>query len=502
MILNHFAGDESPSLAPINKIDTYTLAETGIINIDLTRFINAINQNNDAENLSSFNLESSNAPHFISTTAITPNASTNLGFDSTEVLDSSFSPTLEDKSSLGLRRLTPEFLLTKNTSNNSDPNLNSPEISNPKIIYNGLYKITFDDNPNKPLIEARSQFTDQSKFFGSAEYFKQLGLDPKQVLGDLDRQSRTENNIPTKQLGDSFTEQKLILDQINSLTKDSLLLSKSNANQEAEVKAMIASAVSEFNRLGLDATKVATKGLSKDQANSLTSDIITFETTTLNGINVLAPKIYLSLDTRNRLLANNKLASDSTIYAKDDLTINATNIVSAGSITSGNNLSLNSSNNITLTNSSLSSGNKLSLNAKGDISISNNLAKLQTITLPTFTKISPSLPILTNALTLSPSNSGVSSASISSLASISSISSIPTSSILSTSSLTTANNLKDDAATARSNAIFSAGTDIEITSGGSINIANNYSQAGGSIFMTAAGDINNSNYTIQLMKTS
>ena len=51
--------------------------------------------------------------------------------------------------------------------------------------------------------------------------------------------------------------------------KDSLLLSKSNANQEEEIKAMIASAVSEFSRLGLDATKVATNGLSKDQANSL-----------------------------------------------------------------------------------------------------------------------------------------------------------------------------------------------------------------------------------------
>ena len=52
-------------------------------------------------------------------------------------------------------------------------------------------------------------------------------------------------------------------------------------------------------------------------------------------------------------------------------------------------------------------------------------------------------------------------------------------------------------APARSAAIFSAGTDIEITSGGSINIANNYSQAGGSIFMNAAKDINYSNYTVQ-----
>ena len=48
--------------------------------------------------------------------------------------------------------------------------------------------------------------------------------------------------------------------------------------------------------------------------------------------------------------------------------------------------------------------------------------------------------------------------------------------------------------------IFSAGTDIEITSGGSINVANNYSQAVGSIFMNAAKDINNSNYTVKADK--
>jgi filamentous hemagglutinin len=496
----------------INKIDTYTLAETGIINIDLSRFINAINQSSSAENLSSFNLESSNAPHFISTTAIKSNASTNLGFNSTEVLDSSFSTTLEDNSRLGLHRFVPESALTKNTSNNSGLNLNSSEISDPKIIYSGLYKITFDDNPNKPLIEARSEFTDQTKFFGSAEYFTQLGLDPKQVLGELDRQSRRENNITTKQLGDSFTEQKLIFDQINSLTKDSLLLSKSNSNQEAEIKDMIASAVSEFNRLGIDAKKVATKGLSKDQANSLTKDIVTFETTILNGINVLAPKIYLSLDTRSRLLKNNKLVSDSTIFAKDDLTIDAENIVSSGSITSGNNLNLNSNNSITLTNASLSSGNKLSLNAKGDIGISNNLAKLQTITLPTFAKISPAIAFSpsvasSSSVTLSTAKQStnqqtgsplLSSESLAmTISSAASIPTSPTSSILSISPFATATDLKNDAATARSAAIFSAGTDIEITSGGSINIANNYSQAGGSIFMNAAKDINNSNYTVQ-----
>ena len=64
-------------------------------------------------------------------------------------------------------------------------------------------------------------------------------------------------------------------------------------------------------------------------------------------------------------------------------------------------------------------------------------------------------------------------------------------------SLFSTSSIKDDAESARSAITFNALSDIELNSTGSINIDNNYLNTGGSIFMTAADDINNSNYTIK-----
>jgi hypothetical protein len=270
------------------------------------------------------------------------------------------------------------------------------------------------------------------------------------------------------------------------------------------IQSLIANTISEFERLGITATEVAQNGLEQTlksksiSTNDLTKDLVTFElikipvsnsrntgSTLLGGneslrqhddggfISVLAPKIYLGIDTRNRLITNNQIASDATIFAKDNITITSGNITSSGSITSGNNLSLTSLDNITLTNATLQSTNKTSLNALGNINISGNLAKLNTISVP----------------------SAVQKSSLSSTKSFSTSST--TSPILFSTSSTTATDLKDDASTSRSAAIFNAGTDIEINSSSNINISNNYFQSGGSIFMTATNNINNSNYQIK-----
>ncbi|MFT6386473.1 MAG: hypothetical protein ACJAUU_001168, partial [Rickettsiales bacterium] len=63
-------------------------------------------------------------------------------------------------------------------------------------------------------------------------------------------------------------------------------------------------------------------------------------------------------------------------------------------------------------------------------------------------------------------------------------------------SLLSASSLKDDAILRRSASSFNAGTDIQIVSGGDVNIANNQFNAGGSIFLNAANDVNNSNFVI------
>jgi hypothetical protein len=114
--------------------------------------------------------------------------------------------------------------------------------------------------------------------------------------------------------------------------------------------------------------------------------------------------------------------------------------------------------NISLSNTLLNSNNATLLNAQGDVTIAND----------------DSFRDAVNKLAASSA----------------------TSSSLSSPSLFSTSSIKDEAATARSAATFSAGTDIEINSSGSINVANNYFNTGGSIFMSATNDITNSNYQI------
>ena len=244
-------------------------------------------------------------------------------------------------------------------------------------IFSGNFKINLDSADTTPLVESRSQFTDISKFFGSTYYFDQLGLNSAIVLAEIDRQNR--NASATRMLGDSFVETTLILDQIRKLTNDSLYLSQTTTDANAQIKELLDNSVNQFAALGLNAEDVAIKGLTTAQVNSLTKDIVTFELTKVNGLSVLAPKIYLSLDTRSRLLNSNSqtggtsLANSSTIFGKDSLTIDSpyATLLNGGSIRSGVNLTLNLASLTNKTNSLAQSqiiaGNNLSITTSGNI---------------------------------------------------------------------------------------------------------------------------------------
>jgi len=210
-------------------------------------------------------------------------------------------------------------------------------------ILDGSFKIILDGSQTVPLIEARSQFTDISKFFGSRDYFNALGLNGTQVLANIDLQTRRTS--ATRMLGDSFVETKLILDKLKTLTNNSFLLSLNTNDANAQIKELIDNAIAEFNRLGLSAEDVAINGLSAAQRGALIKDIVTFESTVVNGINVLAPKIYLSTATLTRLLNSSgpkSLATNSTIFAGGNLTINSpnTNLTNNGSIISSGNMNI------------------------------------------------------------------------------------------------------------------------------------------------------------------
>ena len=469
----------------INKIDIYNLGQTGIINVDLSSITSAISNNGSSTSGSNYRISSK------------PNATSS----DTEVSESDSNTS------------TTEITITDSTA--------TPTTSD--TIFLGNFKINLNPAATTPLIESRSQFADISKFFGSQYYFNQLGLNGEKVLGDIERQIRNpnpnqgNNDKVIRMLGDAFVENKLITDQLKNLTNDSLFLSKSTTDATSQVKELLDNSVIELTRLGLDAEEIATKGLTNAQANLLIKDIVTFELTSVNGIEVLAPKIYLSLDTRKRLLGNDSaLASNSTIFAGTNLTINAptAHLLNSGSIIAGNNSTLNIG---SLTSQSLNSNLRnasmldfAKIKAGNDLTITTN-----NIAIPT----SISTSVIANSLSPTLTSSGIilnntylSSGGTTSLNSVGDINisndknltltalsaSIPNLSSLSSSSAARfLSSIKDDAAAQRSALTFNSGSDIEITSLGSINIANNHTNTGGSIFMTAVNNINNSNFSVK-----
>lgn len=439
----------------INHVDIYKLGQSGALSIDLSGISSAISGSGYVNNGSDFSLTSS--PTSVAASVVnTSSVSASSATISSSSLTASGSST----------------------------------------VFSGNFKINLDSSATTPLVESRSQFTDISKFFGSSYYFNQLGLNGSAVLADIDRQTR--NSTATRVLGDSFVETKLILDQLKSLTNDSLFLSKdtsgtiSTADSNQQIKELLDNSIAEFARLGLNAKDVAIRGLTTSQANSLIKDVVTFETTKVNGISVLAPKIYLSQDTRSRLLGTDaSLATNATLFAKTDLTIDSplSNMTNNASIVSGGNLTLNVG---SLTNASISFGglsggiaSVAKIKSGGDLTIVSNT------TAPSISGM-----ILQNSLLDSGGEISLTASNSISIANdqnftISSFGYTPSSSTVSISAI------QDDASTSRSALAFNSASDIQLTSLSSINIANNYFNTGGSIYMTATDDINNSNYTIK-----
>ena len=190
-------------------------------------------------------------------------------------------------------------------------------------------------NPNGPLFETRSEFLDQSRFFGSNYFYQRIGLD----LGDVQTQFELQNS---RLVGDQFFQTKIIEEQLRTITKNSFLLSSGENNVNNEIKSLLDNAADEYVRLGL----ATNNALTQTQINNLQKDIVWFETQTIDGAVYIVPKIYLTQATRDSL-KNGNMTTSATMYAAGDININSASgkITNAGSI-SGNNVALTSSGDI------------------------------------------------------------------------------------------------------------------------------------------------------------
>ena len=259
--------------------------------------------------------------------------------------------------------------------------INGPETS-------GMFQK--NTNPNTPLFETRSQFVDQSKFFGSDYFYQKIGLNLTDVQTEFEQQNK-------RLVGDQFFQAKIIEEQLKTIRKNALLLSDSGTNANTETQSLLDNAADEYTRLGLTANET----LTQTQIDSLEKDIVWFETETINGELYVVPKIYLTKATRDSLNNNDSLTTKSTIMAMGDLQLNSDSLSNSGSIV-GNNVAISTTNDITNNNfSDIIATNGLNLTSNSGSII--NFSKLKAggaVSLTAANNITNTSTVKTNAANL------------------------------------------------------------------------------------------------------
>jgi len=178
---------------------------------------------------------------------------------------------------------------------------------------NSIYIIS----PNAPdyLVQTDPRFTDYKNFLSSDYMLSSLGIDPVDMH---------------KRLGDGYYEQRLVQDQIASLTGKRFL--DDYSNNEDQYKALMNAGVEIASQFNL----TVGVALSAEQISRLTTDIVWMEEQTINGQKVLTPKVYLAAN-KTTVNTNGALVSASSI-----VTTGSNDLFNNGTIIADNAISLNS----------------------------------------------------------------------------------------------------------------------------------------------------------------
>lgn len=249
----------------------------------------------------------------------------------------------------------------------------APVLANLSLPPGGLFH-TNTDSQARYLVETNPVFANHTEWLSSDYYFQSLKLDPAMIQ---------------KRLGDGFYEQKLVREEILSLTGKAML--GGYANEEAQFREMMTAGATLVQALDIRPGI----SLNAEQVAKLTSDVIIMETRVVDGNSVLVPVVYLArvnqddlLPTGSMIAATNINLADTTTFTNSG-TIKANNALSlsgqaidnlGGNLQSGGLMALNSAGDIDLTSASVKAGS-LQLQTGHDLKL-NTDAKTMTVTGP------------------------------------------------------------------------------------------------------------------------
>lgn len=226
-----------------------------------------------------------------------------------------------------------------------------------RVPNNGLFT-TRPGSGSPYLVETDPRFASQAGFLGSDYLMNRLGFNGERTM---------------KRLGDGFYEQRMVLEQITSLTGRRYLTD--NTDAMAQYRALMDAGADVASSFQLS-VGVA---LTAEQMSRLTQDIVWMVSQEVNGEKVLVPVVYLSaahaqdvaqsgaiLSGKTMLLdASGNLTNTGTIKAGQDATLKAGTLLNGGNIGAGGNLSVTAAQDI-LNGGTIKGGN-VSLTAGNDI---------------------------------------------------------------------------------------------------------------------------------------
>ena len=158
---------------------------------------------------------------------------------------------------------------------------------------------------SKYVMETRLKYIDQNSFYGSDYFLKRIGYEEKW------------NRV--KRLGDAYYENELIERSITEKLGTRFLNGK-----EISAKDLMDNAAEEAKKNGL----TIGKALTKEQIAKLDRDIVWYEYQNVGGIQVLAPKVYLSQNTLKNLNTDTR----SRITGLENTYVRTGNLENAGLI--------------------------------------------------------------------------------------------------------------------------------------------------------------------------
>jgi len=233
-----------------------------------------------------------------------------------------------------------------------------------------LYQIHPDITANA-LIETDSAFTNRKNFLSSQYMIDALANDPERRL---------------KRLGDGFYEQQLINDQIVSATGKQYL--EGYTDNEAEYKALLEAGIA-FGKAFKLAPGIA---LSKEQMESITTDMVWLETKTVvvegKAQQVLYPKVYLakqpakSVDAMGGIISGKAIVSNTNadilnqgIMTADTIVLGAHDVQNTGRI-DGRKVNIKATQDLTNTGN-IHGDKQVTINAGRDINVGAHVDRLE-----------------------------------------------------------------------------------------------------------------------------